>query len=152
MTRIDLTPLYRSTVGFDHFASLLDSAFSVDKTVPNYPPYNIEAMDENHYAITLAVAGFSEDEFDLQVENGVLTVRGKKLIDEDDRNYLYQGIATRSFERKFNLADYVEVTDATVANGLLTIQLVREIPEALKPRKIVVNTTQDAIERKKEAA
>jgi len=79
-------------------------------------------------------------------------VRGKKLIDEDARNYLYQGIATRSFERKFNLADYVEVTDAAVANGLLTIQLVREIPEALKPRKIVVNTTQDAIERKKEAA
>ena len=102
--------------------------------------------------ITLAIAGFSEDEFDLQVENGVLTVRGKKLIDEDARNYLYQGIATRSFERKFNLADYVEVTDAAVANGLLTIQLVREIPEALKPRKIVVNTTQDAIERKKEAA
>ena len=102
--------------------------------------------------ITLAIAGFSEDEFDLQVENGVLTVRGKKLTEEDDRNYLYQGIATRSFERKFNLADYVEVTDAAVANGLLTIQLVREIPEALKPRKIVVNTTQDAIERKKEAA
>jgi len=102
--------------------------------------------------IKLAIAGFSEDDFDLQVENGVLTVRGKKLTEEDDRNYLYQGIATRSFERKFNLADYVEVTDATVANGLLTIQLVREIPEALKPRKIAVNATQDAIERKKEAA
>ena len=117
MTRIDLSPLYRSTVGFDHFASLLDSAFSADKTAPNYPPYNIEAMDENHYAITLAVAGFSEDEFDLQVENGVLTVRGKKVTEQGDRNYLYQGIATRSFERKFNLADYIEVR-AIVISGV----------------------------------
>jgi molecular chaperone IbpA len=152
MTRIDLTPLYRSTVGFDHFASLLDSALSTDKTVPNYPPYNIEAMDEHNYAITLAVAGFSEDEFDLQVENGILTVRGKKQTDEDTRKYLYQGIATRSFERKFNLAEYVEVTDASVANGLLTIQLVREIPAALQPRKITVNATQEVIEGEKEAA
>jgi len=152
MTRIDLTPLYRSSVGFDHFASLFDSVLSTDKAVPNYPPYNIEAMDEHHYAITLAVAGFSEDEFDLQVENGILTVSGKKQTDEDTRKYLYQGIATRSFERKFNLAEYVEVTDATVANGLLTIQLVREIPAALQPRKITVNTTQEVIEDKKEAA
>ena len=100
MNRIDLAPLYRSSVGFDRFGSLLDAATQTEKTSAGYPPYNIEVIEENSYAITIAVAGFKEAELDLQVENGVLTVRGKKQHAENDKNFLHQGIATRSFERK----------------------------------------------------
>ncbi|MBT3506812.1 MAG: Hsp20 family protein [Methylococcales bacterium] len=152
MARIDLSRLYRSTVGFDHFASLLDSTLSTEQTSPEYPPYNIEAMDEYHYAITLAVASFTENELDIQVENGILTVRGKKRTAVDSRNYLDQGIASRSFERKFNLADHIEVTEATVTHGLLTVHLIKEIPEELKPRKIKIISGQEVIEDKKAAA
>ena len=150
MNSIDLTPLYRSSIGFDRLASLLDSAFTTDSSTGGYPPYNIEALDENRYAITLAVAGFSQDELDIQVEKGVLTVRGNKAS-KDERNYLYQGIANRTFERKFNLADHVEVTDADLVNGLLTISLVKEIPEAMKPRTIAINHGDKVLENKAEA-
>jgi molecular chaperone IbpA len=109
-------------------------------------------MDEYHYAITLAVASFTENELDIQVENGILTVRGKKRTAVDSRNYLDQGIASRSFERKFNLADHIEVTEATVTHGLLTVHLIKEIPEALEPRKIKITSGQEVIEDKKAAA
>ncbi|MGS2718168.1 Hsp20 family protein [Eionea flava] len=141
MTRIDLTPLYRSTVGFDRFGSLLDAAFQTEKAAGGYPPYNIEAIEENRYGITLAVAGFKEADIEIETENGVLTVRGNQAEDKrnSNRNYLHQGIAQRSFERKFTLADHVEVTDAQLADGLLNITLVREIPEAMKPKSIAIN-------------
>jgi len=147
MNSIDLTPLYRSSVGFDRLASLLDNAFSKDASANGYPPYNIEVLDDNRYAITLAVAGFSQSELDIQVEKGVLSVCGNKL-NKEDKQYLYQGIANRTFERKFNLADYVEVTGADLSNGLLTIQLVKEVPEAMKPKTIAINTTGSVIEHK----
>jgi len=137
MNRIDLTPLYRSSIGFDRFGSLLDAAFQTEKTSTSYPPYNIEVVEENNYAITIAVAGFKQDELDIQVENGVLTVRGKKA-DGDTKNYLHQGIATRSFERKFNLADHIEVTGADLQDGLLSVSLVKEVPETMKPKKIAI--------------
>ncbi|MEP4547790.1 MAG: Hsp20 family protein [Saccharospirillum sp.] len=150
MTHIDLTPLYRSTIGFDRMANLLDSALRGEQTSNGYPPYNIEVTGENEYGITLAVAGFEEEELNLQVENGVLTVRGKKATNEDDKNrrFLHQGIAYRSFERKFNLADHVEVRGAELKHGLLTIQLVKEVPEAMKPKTIAINgkTSGTAIE------
>ena len=139
MNRIDLTPLYRSSVGFDRFGTLLDAAFQAEKSSTGYPPYNIEVVAENKYAITLAVAGFSEDELELQVENGVLTVTGKKEADDGEKQYLHRGIANRSFERKFNLADHIEVVNADLRNGLLSIALVKEVPEAMKPKKIAIN-------------
>jgi molecular chaperone IbpA len=138
MNRIDLTPLYRSSVGFDRFGSLLDAAFQTEKTSAGYPPYNIEVVEENNYAITVAVAGFKQSELDIQVENGILTVRGKKEA-SGDKNYLHQGIASRSFERKFNLADHIEVTGADLQDGLLTVKLVKEVPEAMKPKSISIN-------------
>lgn len=138
MNTIDLTPLYRNTIGFDRLASLLDSALSTDAGAGGFPPYNIEVCGENRYAITLAVAGFDRPELELSVEKDVLTVRGRKA-NTDERKYLHQGIANRAFERKFSLADHVEVTGADLNNGLLTIKLVREIPEAMKPRTIAIS-------------
>ena len=142
MNRIDLTPLYRSSVGYDRFGSLLDAAFQTEKASTGYPPYNIEVVEENNYAITVAVAGFKEVELDLQVEKGVLTVRGQKQALESAKNYLHQGIANRSFERKFNLADHIEVVNADLADGLLTVHLVKEVPEAMKPKNIAINGNQ----------
>lgn len=144
--KIDLTPLYANTVGFDRFGSLLDAALSADRQSAGYPPYDIELVGENKYAITLAVAGFQDNEIDVQVEQGVLTVRGRKEDQKKDSRYLHRGIATRSFERKFNLADHVEVVNAQLDNGLLKISLVKEIPEAMKPRKIPVGNQTPAIE------
>jgi len=138
MNTIDLTPLYRSSVGFDRFGSLLNAAFQTEKTSGGYPPYNIQVVEENNYSITVAVAGFKQDELDIQVENGVLTVRGKK-DNAEAKNYLHQGIATRSFERKFNLADHIEVTSADLQDGLLSISLVKEVPEAMKPKSVAIN-------------
>lgn len=149
MNSIDLTPLYRSSIGFDRLASLIDSALSSDTVSSGYPPYNIEVLEDNRYAITLAVAGFERDELDIKVENNVLSVRGEKAKNEE-RKYLHQGIAYRTFERKFNLADYVEVTGARLSNGLLTINLVKELPEAMKPRTIEINAESRAIEHKAE--
>ncbi|MAM87697.1 Hsp20 family protein [Allohahella sp. A8] len=139
MTTIDFSPLYRSSIGFDRMASILDATLRGDQTSAGYPPYNIEVTDENRYAITLAIAGFSEDELDIQVEKGVLTVKGRKGGEEESRKYLHQGIANRAFERKFNLADHIEVRGADLKNGLLTISLVKEVPEAAKPRSIQIN-------------
>ncbi|QGX39623.1 Hsp20 family protein [Permianibacter aggregans] len=140
MNTIDLTPLYRSYIGFDRLANLIDNAMRGDNTSAGYPPYDIESLDENQYAITLAVAGFDMSELDITVEKGVLTVRGRKSNDKAERRMLYQGIANRAFERKFNLADFVEVIGANLHNGLLTIKLVREIPEAMKPKTIQIET------------
>lgn len=145
MNSIDLTPLYRNSIGFDRLASLLDSALNSETVGNGYPPYNIEVLEENRYAITLAVAGFERNELDIQVEKGVLSIRGKKAS-EQERKYLHRGIATRAFERKFNLADHVEVSGAELNNGLLTISLVREIPEAMKPRTIEISDNSKVIE------
>lgn len=149
MNSIDLTPLYRNSVGFDRLASLLDHALTSETPVGGYPSYNIEVLSENRYAITLAIAGFVQEELDIQVEKGVLTVRGNKNS-EPKRKYLYQGIANRTFERKFNLADYVEVTDADLSHGLLTITLVKEIPEEMKPKSIAINQGGNVLEHKSE--
>ena len=152
MNTIDLTPLYRSSIGFDRMGSLLDSALRSQKAATGYPPYDIESTGENRYAITLAVAGFEESDLDIQVEKGVLMVRGKKADDSEDKTYLYRGIANRTFERKFNLADYIEVSGADLKNGLLTINLVKEVPEAMKPRTISINgSTAATLEHKDKA-
>ncbi len=152
MNAIDFTPLYRSTVGFDRLANLLDSALQQNHG-NGYPPYNIEATEENEYAITVAVAGFKESELDIQTERGVLTIRGEKSASEkEERKYLYQGIANRTFERKFELADHVKVVDAQLENGILRIDLVKEIPEAMKPKKISIGSGSNTIEHKKDVA
>ena len=152
MNTIDLSPLYRSTIGFDRLGALLDTALRTDQSSAGYPPYNIEVIGENRYGITLAVAGFEEGELDIQTERGVLTVRGKKADDSKERKYLHQGIATRTFERKFSLADHVEVTGAQLNNGLLTISLVKEIPEAMKPKTIAINSSGNLIQHNGEAS
>jgi len=144
MNTIDLTPIYRNSVGFDRMASLLNTALSSDSGTTGYPPYNIEIIDENQYAITLAVAGFDEQDLDINTEKGVLTVRGSKAK-EEEKHYLHKGIANRTFERKFNLADYVEVTGADLKLGILTIKLLKEIPEAMKPKKISINGKSETI-------
>ena len=151
MKSIDLTPLYRNSIGFDHLASLLNNAMRTDNVGNSYPPYNIEVLGENKYAITLSVAGFSQGELDLSVDKNVLTVRGKKA-NQEERQFLHQGIANRAFERKFNLADHVEVKGADLNNGLLTISLVREIPEAMKPRTISIGTGTQSLENTSQAS
>ena len=138
MRTIDLTPLYRSSVGFDRMANMLDSAMRREQSQSGYPPYNIEVTGDNDYEITVAVAGFEQSELNLEVENGILTVSGKKAEQDKDAKYLHEGIATRSFQRKFNLADHVEVRGAKVRNGMLHISLVREVPEEMKPRTIAI--------------
>ena len=140
MNRIDLSPLYRSTVGYDRLGSLIDAAFQSEKSSNGYPPYNIEVVEENNYAITVAVAGFKESELNIQVENGILTVQGKKESEQGEKTFLHQGIANRSFERKFNLADHIEVVGADLQDGLLKVNLVKEIPEAMKPKSIAINS------------
>jgi molecular chaperone IbpA len=139
MNRIDLSPLYRSSVGFDRFGTLLDTAMRNESSSNGYPPYNIEVVGENEYSITLAVAGFDESELSIQTEKSVLTIRGEQAGAEDNGEYLYKGIANRTFERKFNLADHVEVKGAALDKGLLVINLAKEVPEALKPRNIAIN-------------
>jgi len=136
MSRLDLTPLFRSTVGFDHLASLVESANRVEQ--PAYPPYNIERIGEDEYRVSMAVAGFSEAELDIQSERNVLAVSGTKATVTEEREYLFRGIAARNFERKFQLADHVKVVGANLEDGLLHIELVREVPEAMKPRKISI--------------
>ncbi len=139
MRTFDLTPLYRSTVGFDRLFSLLDQGAGVESGVPGYPPYNIERTGENAYRITMAVAGFSDQELSIESRQNALTVKGeKKAEDGQNGEVLYRGIAGRSFERRFQLADHVEVRGASLENGLLHVDLVREIPEAMKPRQIAI--------------
>lgn len=149
MNAIDLTPFYRNNIGFDRIGSLLNHALQTGSVNDAYPPYNVEVEAENKYAVTLAVAGFSRDELDLQVENGVLTVKGKKAEDKTERKFLHQGIANRSFERKFNLADHVEVTGADMEDGLLVVSLVKNIPEAMKPKSIAINDARKVLEHDK---
>ena len=139
MRTFDFAPLYRSTIGFDHLTSLLDAVAQREQSQPSYPPYNIELLSKDQYRITMAVAGFVESEVQIQSERQTLTVKGKKSEDGKERNYLHQGIAGRHFERVFQLADHVKVTGATLENGLLNIDLVREIPEIMKPRQIAIN-------------
>jgi molecular chaperone IbpA len=140
MRNFDFSPLYRSTVGFDRLFSLLDQYAGVEGGVPTYPPYNIERTGENAYRITIAVAGFAESELSVETRENTLTVRGSKeaKVENDKREVLYQGIAARAFERRFQLADHVQATGASIVNGLLHIDLVREVPEAQKPRTIAI--------------
>jgi molecular chaperone IbpA len=153
MRHFDLSPLYRSTVGFDRLANILDQVMSADVAQNTYPPYNIEKTGENAYRITLAVAGFSDDELSIEAKEGQLVVTGRKAETEEKANVLHRGIATRAFERRFQLADHVRATDAVTENGLLHIDLVREVPEALKPRKIEISRgSNKAIEADAEAA
>ena len=139
MRNFDFSPLYRSTVGFDHLSSLLDAASRSESNTQSYPPYNIELIDKDQYRVSMAVAGFIEGELDIQTEKQTLTVKGKKLDEDSARNYLHQGIAARNFERRFQLADHVEVSGARLENGLLHIELAREVPEAMKPKSIPIN-------------
>ena len=146
---LDLTPLFRTSVGFDRVAQMMNQAHRIDQNNASYPPYNIETLDENKYQITLALAGFTQDDLDITSEQNILVVRGKTENDVE-RKYLHRGIATRSFERKFQLADHVKVTTAAMENGLLHIQLMKEIPEAMKPRKIEINNQSKVIENNSE--
>ena len=141
MRSVDLTPLMRATVGFDRMMNLLDAQTRLDQG-DGYPPYNIEKIGDDDYRITMAAAGFSEDDLDVTVKENSLTIKGKKADAEQDKvKYLYRGIATRSFERRFELADHIKVTGARLENGILSLDLVREVPEAMKPRNIKISGT-----------
>ena len=151
MRTFDPTPFWRSTVGFDRLFDMLDQTAQYQAN-DTYPPYNIERGDDDHYQITLALAGFSPNEVTITAEQNVLTVEGSKA-QKPETEYLYQGISARPFRRVFNLAEYVQVKDASFENGLLKIELVREVPEAMKPRRIAINghTAKPTIEQKKAA-
>jgi molecular chaperone IbpA len=138
MRHIDFAPLYRSTVGFDRLFNLLDSVTGFDQGPAAYPPYNIERMGDSEYQITMAVAGFGKDELRVDVKEQTLTIAGEKKAEEKEREFLHRGIAARSFERRFQLADFVEVKGAELKDGLLHIDLVRNVPERLKPRAIAI--------------
>jgi molecular chaperone IbpA len=138
MRPVDFAPLYRSTVGFDRRFNLLDSVSGFDQAPTAYPPYNIERLGENKYRITMAVAGFGQNEISVDVKEQTLNVSGAKKAEEKEREYLHRGIAARSFERRFQLADHVEVKGAELQDGLLHIDLVRNVPERLKPRSIAI--------------
>lgn len=141
MRTFDFSPLYKSAVGFDRLAQILDAATRSEDGQPTYPPYNIESRGENQYRITMAVAGFDRSEVEIEVDQGLLKISGKKGESAENRQYLYRGIAARDFVRKFQLADYIRVESATMENGLLHVALVREIPEAMKPRKIAIESS-----------
>jgi molecular chaperone IbpA len=138
MRNLDFAPLYRATVGFDRIADLMDRVLTSDVAQPTYPPYNIEKTAEGAYRISIAVAGFTPDELSVEVRDGSLHVAARKATDEAERSYLHRGIATRAFERRFALADHVRVTGAVHEHGMLHVDLVRETPEALKPRRIEI--------------
>ena len=150
MRTFDLTPLYRSTVGFDRLFSMLDDGF---EAAPGYPPYNIERTGDNAYRISVAVAGFAENELSIEAKENTLTIKGSKEAKDEKKNgeVLYQGIAARAFERVFQLADYVQVRGASLQNGLLHVDLVREIPEAKKPRQIPIGNHQPRVVEAKAA-
>ena len=146
MRTLDFAPLHRATIGFDRVADMMDHVLTNDVAPPSYPPYNIEKTDTGTYRISVAVAGFGEDDLSVEVKENSLVVSGKKPAEEKEHSYLHRGIATRSFERRFALADHVRVTGASHENGMLNIDLNREVPEALKPRRIVITSTK-AIEK-----
>ncbi len=146
MRTFDFAPLHRATIGFDQIADMMDRVLTNDVAQPSYPPYNIEKTDADTYRISVAVAGFSEADLSVEVKENSLVVSGKKASDEKERSYLHRGIATRAFERRFALADHVRVTGASHENGMLNIDLKREVPEALKPRRIEISSCK-AIEK-----
>jgi molecular chaperone IbpA len=150
MRTIDFSPLYRSVVGFDRLADLLDSAAA--DGAAGYPPYNIERTDENAYRVEIAVAGFRPEELNIEVKENLLTVTGRKAANDEPRRFLHRGLAERNFERRFQLADYVVVTEANLADGLLSIALKRELPEALKPRRIDIAVGQPTLIEAEKAA
>jgi len=140
MIAFDFSPFYRSTIGFDRMAQFLENASRATEIDNGYPPYNIEAVGEDRYRVTIAVAGFAQEDLEIEVKENVLYVSGNKDEGTEDRQYLHQGIAGRAFRRQFRLADHVKVEDAALDNGLLTVDLVREVPEAMKPRTIPIST------------
>jgi molecular chaperone IbpA len=144
MRNFDLAPLYRATVGFDQIADLLDRVMASDMSQPTYPPYNIEKTADDAYRISIAVAGFAPEDLSVEVKEGALVVSARKREEDEGRTYLHRGIATRAFERRFQLADHVRVTGASHADGMLHIDLVREVPEALKPRRIAIASADKA--------
>jgi len=137
----DFSPLFRSTIGFDHLTRLADAATRLDASSGGYPPYNIETTGENTYRLTMAVAGFAAEDLDITVKENALLVVAKARKDDESKQYLHRGIARRAFERRFQLADHLKVVGASLDNGLLHVDLVREIPEAMKPRKIEIGTS-----------
>ena len=140
MRTIDFSPLFRHSVGFERMQRLLDASTRMESSAPSYPPYNIEQMDEDAYRISLAVAGFGEQDLDVTVEENTLVVTGKLADNPEDKTFLHRGIAGRAFERRFELADHIKVVGGSLVNGLLNIDLDREIPEEKRPRKIVIET------------
>jgi len=147
MRGFDLAPLHRASVGFDQIADLMDRVLTNDVSQPSYPPYNIEKTSEDSWRISIAVAGFSEDDLSVEVRENALIVSAKKAAEDTKRTYLHRGIATRAFERRFHLADHVRVSGAAHVNGMLNIDLVREVPDALKPRRIEISNG-DTVEAK----
>lgn len=145
MRSFDFAPLYRTTVGFDQIANMMDRVLASDGAAPSYPPYNIEKLDDDAYRITIAVAGFSEEDLSVEVRERSLIVSARKKDEDEGKTYLHRGIATRAFERRFALADHVQVTGAAHANGMLHIELERQVPEALKPRQIEISSDVKAI-------
>ena len=144
MRSYDFTPLYRFSVGFDRMARLLDAASRVDDTAPSYPPYNIEVTGENAYRISMAVAGFGEKDLSIVTQENALVIAGRVEKPEAEKQFLHRGIASRAFERKFELADHIKVAGASLVNGLLHVDLVREVPEAAKPRTIRIETASES--------
>ncbi len=152
MRDFDFSPLFRSAIGFDRLPSLIDTALRSDVSVGSYPPYNIEKVSDDAYRVTLAVAGFGLDDLNVEMRDGLLIVKGGKPEGEQKASYLHRGIAERAFERRFQLAEHVEVRGADLDNGLLAIDLVREVPEALKPRRIEVKAGGPAVIEARKAA
>jgi molecular chaperone IbpA len=152
MRAYDLSPLFRSAIGFDRMANTLESIHNANVS-GGYPPYNIELVDEDHYTITMAVAGFTTDDLEIEVRQNMLHVAGQKQEESSDRTFLHRGIANRSFERNFQLADHIRVDSATIQDGMLEVKLVREIPEEMKPRRIEIQKrSSNVIDSKVEAA
>ncbi|MDB6176175.1 Hsp20 family protein [Paracoccus sp. Z330] len=147
MRNFDLTPLYRASVGFDRLADVVDRAMTADVAAPTYPPYNIEKTGEDSYRISIAVAGFSADDLSVEMRDGAVIVSARKAEEDESRSYLHRGIATRAFERKFTLADHVRVEGASHSDGMLHIELLREVPEALKPRRIEIAKATPKVEK-----
>lgn len=141
MTRFDFSPLFRSTVGFDHLYQLLDAAADLSDAALSYPPYNIETLDEQRYRVTMAVAGFAPEDLTVECHENTLTIAGESRNEDEQGSYLYRGIAGRAFKRTFHLADYVKVVGARLENGLLQIDLVRELPKEMRPRRIKIDTS-----------
>ena len=141
MRTIDFTPMFRSTVGFDRLMQIADAALRTGDQTQGFPPYNIEKLGEDSYRVTMAVAGFADSELDITLDDGTLTVAGRPVVAEGSKQYLHRGIARRAFERRFELAEHIKVVGAKLANGLLDIELARDVPEALKPRKIAIGAS-----------